>query len=314
MEKDSFTITESQPGQRIDRFLHDRYGDTSRGEIQRLLSEGLVLVNGRAPKASAKPRLGDVVEVTWPVAKPSEVVAQDIPLDIIFEDDDLIVINKSADIVVHPAHGHEDGTLVNALLHHCRGRLSGVGGVERPGIVHRLDLGTSGAMVVAKHDEAHRALQEQFASRQVEKIYQCVACGDVQPSEGEIRMAIARHPSHRKRMAVTTPGKGREAWTSFRVIERFKGATFIEAVLHTGRTHQIRVHFQHLGFPLFGDETYGAKPSARLTQESGLVPPRQLLHARRLGFQHPMSKVWRDYDAPLPEDFRKTLSALRRLA
>ena len=313
MEKDSFTVAESHPGLRMDRYLHERYADTSRGEIQRLLSEGLVLVNGRPPKASAQPRLGDVIEVTWPVAKPSEVIAQDIPLDILFEDDDLIVLNKSADLVVHPAHGHEDGTLVNALLHHCRGRLSGIGGVERPGIVHRLDLGTSGCLVVAKHDEAHRSLQEQFASRQVEKAYQCVVCGDLQPSQGDIRMAIARHPSHRKRMAVTTPGKGREAWTSFHVLERFAGATFVEAMLHTGRTHQIRVHFQHLGFPLFGDETYGARQTARLTKETGIVPPRQLLHARRLGFLHPMSKVWRDYDAPLPADFRKTLSKLRAL-
>ncbi len=313
MEKDSFTVAESHPGQRMDRFLHERYADTSRGEIQRLLTEGLVLVNGRPPKSSAQPRLGDVIEVTWPQAKPSEVVAQDIPLDIIFEDDDLIVLNKSADLVVHPAHGHEDGTLVNALLHHCRGRLSGIGGVERPGIVHRLDLGTSGCLVVAKHDEAHRSLQEQFASRKVEKTYQCVVCGDLQPSQGDIRMAIARHPSHRKRMAVTTPGKGREAWTSFRVIERFIGATFVEAMLHTGRTHQIRVHFQHLGFPLFGDETYGAKQTARLAQESGVVPPRQLLHARRLGFLHPKTGIWRDYDAPLPEDFRRTLSKLRAL-
>jgi 23S rRNA pseudouridine1911/1915/1917 synthase len=313
MEKDSFTVAESHPGLRMDRFLHERYADTSRGEIQRLLSEGLVLVNGRPPKASSQPRLGDVIEVTWPVAKPSEVIAQDIPLDILFEDDDLIVLNKSADLVVHPAHGHEDGTLVNALLHHCRGRLSGIGGVERPGIVHRLDLGTSGCLVVAKHDEAHRSLQEQFASRQVEKAYQCVVCGDLQPPQGDIRMAIARHPSHRKRMAVTTPGKGREAWTSFHVIERFAGATFVEALLHTGRTHQIRVHFQHLGFPLFGDETYGARQTARLTKETGIVPPRQLLHARRLGFLHPMTKVWRDYDAPLPADFRKTLSKLRAL-
>lgn len=311
METDTFTVTESQPGQRLDRFLHERFADTSRGEIQRLLAEGCVRVNGRAPKSSQTPHFGDVVEISWPPAKPSEVLPQDIPFAVVFEDDDLLVLNKPSDLVVHPAHGHADGTLVNALLHHCRGRLSGIGGVERPGIVHRLDLGTSGCLVVAKNDESHRALQEQFANRSVEKVYQTVLCGELQPSEGDIRVAIARHPTHRKRMAVTTPGKGRDAWTSYRLLERLRGASFVEATIHTGRTHQIRVHFQHLGFPVFGDETYGEKPTARLSKATDCTPPRQLLHARRLGFNHPRTGLWRDYDAPLPEDFRLALDRLR---
>jgi 23S rRNA pseudouridine1911/1915/1917 synthase len=311
METDTFTVNESRPGRRLDSFLHDQCPDTSRGEIRRLLDEGHVRVNGRSPKASQTPRLGDVVQISWPEAKPSEVLAQDIPFEVVFEDEDIVVINKPSDLVVHPAHGHADGTLVNALLHHCRGQLSGIGGVERPGIVHRLDLGTSGCLVVAKNDESHRALQEQFAARTVEKVYQCVLCGDLKPPQGEIRLAIARHPSHRKRMAVTTPGKGRDAWTSYLLVERLRGASFVEATIHTGRTHQIRVHFQHLGFPLFGDAVYGERQTARLTKETGCTPPRQLLHSRRLGFNHPRTGIWRDYDAPLPEDFRAALEALR---
>lgn len=311
MEQDTLTVAASIPGERLDRYLHEQFPDTSRGEIQRLLAEGCVTVNGKLPKSSSEPRVGDVIEIRWPVVKPSEVVAQDIPLEVIFEDDDLLVVNKDADIVVHPAHGHADGTLVNALLHHCKGRLSGIGGVERPGIVHRLDLGTSGCLVVAKNDDTHRALQAQFASRDVEKIYQCVVCGEPSAAQGEIKGAIARHPVHRKRMAVTTPGRGRDARTSYRVLERLKGSSFMEATIHTGRTHQIRVHFQHLGFPVVGDEVYGERQNARLTKETGYTAPRQLLHARRLAFLHPRTQERVEFDAPLPADFRAGLAALR---
>jgi 23S rRNA pseudouridine1911/1915/1917 synthase len=253
--------------------------------------------------------------VRWPAVKPSEALPEAIPVDVLHEDDDIIVINKAEDLVVHPAAGHEDGTLVNALLHHCRGRLSGVGGVERPGIVHRLDLGTSGCLVAAKSDAAHRFLQEQFATRKVEKIYQAIVCGAVVAAQGEIRAPIARHPSHRKRMAVTQPGKpGRASWTSYKVLERLKEATFVEAVLHTGRTHQVRVHFLHIGHPLVGDATYGAAANARLVERTGVCAARQMLHARRLAFRHPRSGKWVDFDAPLPADFRATLEQLRSSA
>jgi 23S rRNA pseudouridine1911/1915/1917 synthase len=211
---------------------------------------------------------------------------------------------------VHPAAGHEEHTLVNALLHHCRGQLSGIGGVARPGIVHRLDKDTSGCLVVAKDDATHLALAEQFAGRSVHKTYQAIVCGEIPREQGNIRAAIARHPSHRKRMAVNE-GEGREAWTSYRVLERLRAATLVEATLHTGRTHQIRVHFQHLGYPLVGDETYGMRQNARLTELTGHRPARLMLHAYKLAFVHPRTRKKQTFEASLPDDFTKALRALR---
>ncbi len=312
-EIDVFTVDASRPGERLDRYLAEVYSQCSRGEIQRLLGEGCIKVNGRPPKPSQSPRCGDVIEVRWPSPKSTEVEAQDIPLDVLFEDQDLLVINKVPDIAVHPSAGHEDGTLVNALLHHCEGELSGIGGVQRPGIVHRLDLDTSGCLVIAKNDHSHRELQDQFALRRVEKIYQCIACGRPEPAEGEIRTFMARHASHRKKMAVVeeTRRGARPAWTSYRVLERLRAASFVECRLYTGRTHQIRVHLQHLGHPILGDEVYGARPSLRVKEETGFQAQRQLLHARRLAFRHPRTGQWREFDAPLPEDFREAISHLR---
>ncbi len=298
----------------MDAFLRERYEQSSRGEIQRLLKEGWVQVNGRMAKPAQSPRAGDVVEVRWPAAVPTEVVAQEISLEILHEDADLIVLNKSAELVVHPSAGHSDGTLVNALLHHCQGHLSGIGGVERPGIVHRLDLGTSGCLVVAKNDQAHRSLQEQFADRKVEKTYQCIVCGSLKEAEGEIRAPIGRHATQRKKMTVTEPGRpGRSAWTSYRLLERLPESSFVEARLHTGRTHQIRVHFQHLGFPLVGDTTYGGRANVRFTEATGITPSHQMLHARHLAFFHPRHRAWVEFDAPLPPEFEETLTGLRTL-
>ena len=309
-ELDVFTVEVSLPGVRMDRFLHERYADSSRGEIQRLLGQGCVQVNGRPPKPAQAPRAGDIVQVQWPDPAPATVVAQDIPLDVLYEDSNLLVINKPADLVVHPAAGHADGTLVNALLHHCRGQLSGIGGIARPGIVHRLDRDTSGCLVVAKNDVTHRSLQDQFASRTVEKIYQCLVCGDLQPPRGEILGRIARHTVDRKKMTVTQ-GDGRDSRTTYQLLERLRGASFVEARIHTGRTHQVRVHFQHLGFPLVGDRTYGNRANVRLAAETGFRATRQMLHARSLGFLHPTTRTWRDFNAPLPADFREALAALR---
>jgi 23S rRNA pseudouridine1911/1915/1917 synthase len=220
------------------------------------------------------------------------------------------VLNKPAGLVVHPAAGHEQHTLVNGLLHHCAGQLSGIGGVARPGIVHRLDKETSGCLVVAKNDETHLALSAQFATRKIEKVYQAIVCGEMERDRGEIRAAIARHPSHRKRMAVDDD-KGREARTSFRVLERLRGATLAEVFLHTGRTHQIRVHFQFIGFPLVGDATYGNRQNQRLAELTHYIPPRQMLHAGQLSFTHPRSAKRMSFRAPLPADFQDALSALR---
>jgi 23S rRNA pseudouridine1911/1915/1917 synthase len=220
------------------------------------------------------------------------------------------VLNKPAGLVVHPGAGHEEHTLVNALLHHCQGSLSGIGGVARPGIVHRLDKETSGCLVVAKNDETHVALSAQFAKRQVGKNYNAIVCGELARESGEIRAAIARHPSHRKRMAVRDDESGRAAHTSYRVLERLNSATFVEAQIHTGRTHQVRVHFQFIGHPLVGDETYGARQNARLKELTHYAAPRVMLHARELSFIHPRTEEQMTFEAPLPKDFREALKFL----
>src|SRR5262245_17569902 len=257
------TIDRTRPSERLDAYLRGKFPAVSRGAIQRLIEEGHIRVNGRPVKPTHTPRAGEQVEVHWPEAKSAEAQPEEMELDILFEDEALLVLNKPAGLVVHPAAGHEKHTLVNALLHHCAGQLSGIGGVARPGIVHRLDKETSGCLVVAKNDETHLALSTQFAKRKVDKIYHAIVCGEMPRDKGEIRAAIARHPSHRKRMAVRDD-TGREARTGYRVLERLRSATLVEATLHTGRTHQIRVHFQFLGFPVAGDDTYGQRQNRRL--------------------------------------------------
>lgn len=298
------------PSERLDTFLRARFPAVSRGAIQRLIEEGHILVNGRSVKPTHTPRAGETVQVTWPEVKPARAQPEEMPLDILFEDETLLVINKPAGLVVHPAAGNEEHTLVNALLHHCAGELSGIGGVARPGIVHRLDKDTSGCLVVAKNDESHLALGSQFASRKVEKLYHAIVCGEVARDKGDIRAAIARHPSHRKRMAVQE-GVGRDARTSYAVIERLRLATLVSALLHTGRTHQIRVHFQFIGHPLVGDTTYGQRQNARLAELAHYTAPRQMLHAFQLSFIHPHSGKRVSFEAPLPEDFKDALTALR---
>jgi 23S rRNA pseudouridine1911/1915/1917 synthase len=304
------TIEKSLPGERLDTFLRSKFPAASRGAIQRLIDEGHVRVNGRTVKPTHTPRAGEQVEVHWPEARPAEAQPEEMSLDVLFEDDALLVLNKPPGLVVHPAAGHEEHTLVNALLHHCAGQLSGIGGVARPGIVHRLDKDTSGCLVVAKNDNTHLALSSQFASRKVRKIYHAIVCGEMQRDQGEIRAAIARHPSHRKRMAVDDD-KGREARTTYRVLERLRAATLVEAELHTGRTHQIRVHFQFLGYPLVGDATYGNRQNQRLTELTRYAAPRQMLHAFQLSFIHPRTGHRLSFEAPRPEDFLDALAALK---
>src|SRR5665213_3455711 len=244
---EKFTVEQSLPGVRLDKFLCEKFPAASRGALQRLIAEGHIRVNGQPTKPTHQPRAGEQIEVHWPEAKPAEAQPEKIPLDILFEDESLLVVNKPAGLVVHPAAGHEEHTLVNALLHHCQGSLSGIGGVARPGIVHRLDKETSGCLVVAKNDETHLALSEQFASREVHKIYHALVCGEPGRATAEIHAAIARHPTHRKRMAVRDDSSGRAAHTSYKILERLYAATLIEAQIHTGRTHQVRVHFQFIG-------------------------------------------------------------------
>ena len=308
-QSETFTIEQSLPSERLDSFLRARFPEMSRGAVQRLMEAGHIRVNGRPIKPTHKPRAGEVVTIEWPEARPAEARPEEIPLRVLFEDKDLLVLNKAPGIVVHPAAGHDAGTLVNALLHHCDGELSGIGGVARPGIVHRLDKDTSGCLVVAKNDFAHVQIAGQFAGRDVRKIYDAILCGVLTPAHGNIRASIARHPEQRKRMAVV-PG-GREAWTSYEVTEPLRSATLVAAQLHTGRTHQIRVHFQHLGFPLVGDDTYGKRPNARLRELTNYAAPRQMLHARQLAFTHPRTGKRVEFEAPWPEDFTAALRLLR---
>ena len=306
---ETVVVEHSVPGERLDAFLRTRFPAVSRGTFQRLIANGDVLVDGCPVKPTHSPRFGEQIPVHWPAPRPAAAQPEAMPLEILFEDADLLVLNKTSDLVVHPAAGNEDHTLVNALLHHCRGQLSGIGGVARPGIVHRLDKDTSGCLVVAKNDTAHLGLSAQFKARTVNKVYHAIVCGVPPRAAGEIRVAIARHPNHRKRMAVTEGG--RDAWTSYRVLERLREATLMEALLHTGRTHQIRVHFKHLGYPVVGDDTYGATMNQQLATATGHTAPRQMLHARRLEFVHPRTLKELAFEAPWPADFQETLAALR---
>ncbi len=309
---ETFTVEKSLPSGRLDAFLREKFPAVSRVALKRLIEQGHVRVNGHTVKPTHSPRAGEQTEIHWPEARPAAAQPEEIPLDILFEDKSLLVLNKPAGLVVHPAAGNEAHTLVNALLHHCRGSLSGIGGVARPGIVHRLDKETSGCLVVAKNDETHLALSKQFAAREVGKIYNAILCGELTRESGEIHAAIARHPTHRKRMAVRDDNSGRAAHTTYRALERLNSATFVEAHLHTGRTHQIRVHFQFLGHPLVGDETYGSRQNKKLTELTGYEPPRVMLHARELSFIHPRTGREMSFEAPLPNDFREALRNLRR--
>jgi len=304
------TIERSLPAARLDAWLRNKLPELSRGAIRRLMEEGQILVNGRTVKPTHTPRAGDQVEVSWPEPRPCQAQAEHIPLEILYEDDALVVLNKPPGLVVHPASGHETCTLVNALLHHCRGQLSGIAGVARPGIVHRLDKDTSGCLVAAKSDDTHLALSMQFASRKVEKVYRAILCGEIPRDHGEIHAAIARHPSHRKCMAVDEE-LGRAAHTSYRVLERLHGVTLAEARLHTGRTHQLRVHFKFMGYPLVGDNTYGHRQNQRVTDLTGYTAPRHMLHAFRLAFIHPRTGRGLVFEAPLPQDFVDALAALK---
>jgi len=308
---ETFTIEESRPRERFDSFLRARFPAVSRGAVQRLIAQGHILVDGQPVKPTHVPRAGEVVSIVWPEPRTAIAQPEEMPLHILFEDQDLVVLNKAPGIVVHPAAGNEAGTLVNALLHHCRGELSGIGGVARPGIVHRLDKDTSGCLVAAKNDFTHRQIAEQFAGRDVMKIYDAILCGELTRERGNIRAPIARHPTHRQRMAVVEGG--REGWTGYQVSERFRGATLVEAQLHTGRTHQIRVHFQHLGFPLVGDDTYGKRHNARLREVTGFFAARQMLHARQLAFIHPRTGKPVKFEAPWPDDFAAARQTLRSL-
>ena len=290
-------------GKRLDVFVSSRLPDLSRSAVQRLMEGDSVTVNGG--KANKKDRIKreDVVCVTVLDPVPMEAYPEDIPLDIVYEDEDLLVVNKPKGMVVHPAPGNPDGTLVNALLYHCRGNLSGIGGVLRPGIVHRIDKDTSGLLMVAKNDFAHQNLAAQIQAHSFLRMYEAVVYGGFGDDSGTVNAPIGRHPSDRKKMAVV-PG-GREAVTHYEVVGRYPGFTHLRLRLETGRTHQIRVHMASLGHPVAGDAVYG--PKKVISSLGG-----QCLHARTLGFEHPRDGRYLEFSSPLPDYFMKFLSGLQK--
>jgi len=278
---------------RLDQFMAKRLPEFSRSRLQQLIRDGFVLLNNSTSRPRQIVRGGDKIELTEPPLEKIEMLPEAIPFEILFEDDDIIVLNKPPGLVVHPGAGHREHTLVNALLNHCA-TLSGIGGKERPGIVHRLDKETSGSLVVAKNDATHRDLSKQFAARTVEKIYLALVAGKLRKPAGAIEGKIGRHPVHRKQMSATTL-RGRVAKTEYRVVRSSDRATLIECRLHSGRTHQIRVHLHHLGHAVLGDKIY----APRLAKDF----PRQMLHAWKLGFRHPRTQEWKSFEAPVPDDF-----------
>ncbi len=292
---------EAQAGRRVDVWLSEAVEDLTRSAAARLLEEGLVTSGGKPLSKSYKLTGGETVEVVLPQPEPVDLVPQDIPLDIVYEDGDVIVVNKPKGLVVHPAPGHGDGTLVNALLFHCGDSLSGVGGALRPGIVHRIDRDTSGLIIAAKNDLAHQGLAAQLQDHTLARTYQCIALGNLRQDSGTVDAPIGRHPTDRKRMAVVTGG--RPAVTHWQVLERFPGFTHLQCSLETGRTHQIRVHMAHIGHPILGDTVYGAKKAVPGLQG-------QCLHAVGLRFLHPRTGEAVELSCGLPPEFQEQLRKL----
>jgi 23S rRNA pseudouridine1911/1915/1917 synthase len=308
------TVSSGEHPKRLDLFLSGHTSGLSRAAVQRLIEIGAVTVNGKHPKPSMKIRPGD--QIVWDTPKPTplEIEGEAIPLEILFEDQSLLVLNKPAGIVVHPAPGHWSGTLVNALLHHLQqsagqGALSSIGGRERPGLVHRLDKGTSGVMAVAKTDAAHRGLSKQFKEHTIRRVYMALVAGAVKGSKGRVELAIGRDTKNRQKISARTTSP-REALTEFQVIERFgKTATLVEVYPQSGRTHQIRVHLASIGHPVLGDEAYGGR---KICVADDQTIGRPMLHARTLGFTHPVTGEFLEYSAPPPTDMEKLMRQLKR--
>ena len=303
MEPILLRASEESKNQRLDAFLASSLDGLTRSQATRLIESGEVAVNGRAVSKSYKLAGGEDIAVTLPEPEPVEAVPQDIPLDVVYEDADVIVVNKPSGMVVHPAPGHPDGTLVNALLYHCAGTLSGIGGALRPGIVHRIDRDTSGLIIAAKNDAAHQYLSAQLADHTLARTYECIVVGALREDRGTVDAPIARHPTDRKRMAVVAGG--REAVTHWEVIVRYPGYTHVRCRLETGRTHQIRVHMAYIGHPILGDTVYGAKKEV-----PGLTG--QCLHAVGLRFLHPRTHEVVELSCPLPDEFTRMLQKIRK--
>jgi 23S rRNA pseudouridine1911/1915/1917 synthase len=310
-----FTVDQHQRGQRLDVFLPQNYPSLSRSQVKRVIEEGDVLVNNKHPKPSLRLKEGDIIRLTLQPAQEAIAVAQEIPLNIVYEDAAIIVVNKAAGMVVHPAPGNYDSTLVNALLFHCHD-LSGIGGVLRPGIVHRLDKGTSGLIVAAKSDAAHRSLAAQFKNHEVHKTYRALVWGDIKGDQGEIILPVGRHPGDRKKMS-TKSMRGRDALTLWKVRQRYGVATLLDVEIKTGRTHQIRVHLSDRGYPVIGDAVYGNASKIRAVTDAALKAQlrklnRQALHAARLSFVHPLNNERMVFAVEMPEDMTNLCMHLRK--
>lgn len=301
---ESFDFTSDSAGIRIDKYLTESLNGFTRSAVSKLIEDNNVIVNGKAVNKNYKLRENDIINVFVPDAVPLEAEAENIPLDIVYEDDDLLVVNKPKDMVVHPAAGNYTGTLVNALLFHCRDSLSGINGVIRPGIVHRIDKDTSGLLIVAKNDMAHLDLAQQIKEHSFHRAYEAVVYGNIKEETGTVHQPIGRNPKDRKKMAVTDKNS-KDAVTHYEVIKRFGDFTHIRCVLETGRTHQIRVHMAYTGHPLAGDSVYG--PKKVITELKG-----QCLHAGEIGFVHPRTKEYLEFKAPLPEYFNKFITKLEK--
>lgn len=304
MNEYEFLIKEEKEAERIDKFLSEAIGDLSRSFLQKLLKEKQVMVNEKPVKANYRLRTGDRIRVCVPPCEELNIEPENIPLDILYEDEDLLVINKPKGMVVHPSAGHTSHTLVNGVLYHCQGNLSGINGVLRPGIVHRIDKDTTGALVICKNDLVHRELAEQLKEHTIKRRYRAIVLGNFKEEEGTVEGPIGRHPVDRKKMAINYKN-GKDAVTHYRVLERFGNYSYIECRLETGRTHQIRVHMTSIGHPLLGDLVYA--PS----QKNGFHLEGQTLHAQILGFYHPVQKKYMEFEAPLPDYFVKLLKNLR---
>ncbi len=297
-----FKIEEALAGERIDKFLSDSLPDVSRSYIQKLIKDGQVTVNQKTVKSNYKLNAGDLLSMEEPELQEPDIEAEDIPLDILYEDSDLLIINKPKGMVVHPSAGHYSGTLVNALMHYCKEDLSGINGVLRPGIVHRIDMDTTGSLLVCKNDFTHNHIAEQLKVHSITRVYHAIVHGVIKDDEGTINAPIGRHPIDRKKMSINHKN-GKEAVTHYKVLKRFKNFTYIECRLETGRTHQIRVHMSSIGHPLLGDSVYGPAKSPYKLQG-------QTLHAKTIGIIHPRIEEYVEVNAPLPEYFSDLLKKL----
>ena len=308
-----YTVTEADLGTRLDALVA-RIAELSRSAAVKLIESGEVRVDGATAEKKLSPKLGASIEINIPEPEEYDVEAEDIPLNVVYEDDDIIVINKPSGMVVHPAPGNYSGTLVNALLYHCRGSLSGIGGVIRPGIVHRIDKDTSGLLVVAKCDSAHAKLSEELSYHGIEREYHALVRGGFKSERGTVDLPIGRHPQDRKKMAVlTAPGaSAREAVTHYELLRAYGGISYLKLRLETGRTHQIRVHMSHTGHPLLGDEVYGPASKTQFEKKHPALFDGQMLHAKRLTLTHPRSGERMTFECDLPDNFTAALALLDR--